>query len=345
LYDLHNLDLDSTDNGGGSGSPRNGKQIFSAAHHLEERLAQMITSQPWRATAFAKLAESEVPFLAAKFAALVSESLAKSMNEPELKARYLDNAATYRSILGRHEEALAAGQEAVNIRRVLAHGQPEPLALTLAASLNNFANFLAELGRHEEALAAGQEAVNIRRRLVGGMFFELTSDQALSLGQELANMHHDIASATAKASRPGLALSLSNIANLLSELGRHEEALAAGKEGLNIRRDLAQAGPEAFTPDLGKSLNSLAKVLSKLGRREEALAAEQEAVNIFRDLAQTRPEAFTPDLGISVNNLANFMSACGRHEEALVVGQEAVNLFRILRGCVLKRSRRLWGYR
>ena len=91
-------------------------------------------------------------------------------------------------------------------------------------------------------------------------------------------------------------MSLNNLANRLSELGRREEALKAAEEAVQIRRALAAARPEAFTPDLAMSLNNLANRLSELGRREEALKAAEEAADLYRALAAARPEAFTPDL-------------------------------------------------
>jgi hypothetical protein len=63
------------------------------------------------------------------------------------------------------DDALAAIQEAVTIRRELAAARPEPFRPDLAMALNNLATALAALGRGEEALAASQEAATIRREL------------------------------------------------------------------------------------------------------------------------------------------------------------------------------------
>ena len=65
------------------------------------------------------------------------------------------------SELGRREEALAAAQEAVDIRRALAAARPEAFTPDLAGSLNNLAGALSELGQREEALAAAQEAAEL----------------------------------------------------------------------------------------------------------------------------------------------------------------------------------------
>ena len=79
-------------------------------------------------------------------------------------------------------------------------------------------------------------------------------------------------------------MSLNNLANVLSDLGRREEALTAAQEAADLYRALARARPEAFTPDLAMSLNNLAAMLSTLGRREEALTAAQEAADIRRNI-------------------------------------------------------------
>ena len=66
-------------------------------------------------------------------------------------------------------------------------------------------------------------------------------------------------------------MSLNNLSNCLSELGRREDALKAIEEAVQLRRRLAADRPAAFTPDLATSLNNLSGCLSELGHREDAL--------------------------------------------------------------------------
>ena len=164
--------------------------------------------------------------------------------------------------LGRREEALAAIEEAVAIRRRLVEARPEAFLPDLALSLTNLSNHLAGLGRREEALAAVEEAAAIYRR---------------------------VAEDRPEGFLPELAASLNNLSNHLGELGRREEALAAIEEAVAIRRRLAEDRPEAFLPDLAASLNNLSADLAALGRREEALAAIEEAVAIRRRLGRGPP--------------------------------------------------------
>ena len=228
----------------------------------------------------------------------------------DMHEQFLDHLATRvgrlgsrLSNLGRHEDALAATQEAVHIERLLGKMRPNAHLPNLATSLNNFGAMLSNLGRREEALAAIQESIDIRRRLI----------------QTQPN-----------AFLPAFAGSLNNFGGMLIKLGRHEDALAAIQESIDIRRRLAQAQPDAFLPDLASSLNSLSVLLFDLGRSEEALAASQEAVYVNQRLAQTRPDAFLPDLATSLNNLGADLSSLGRREEALAATQEAVDIDRRL---------------
>jgi tetratricopeptide (TPR) repeat protein len=96
-----------------------------------------------------------------------SRSLAEARPDafrPDL-ALSLNNYSNHLSELGRREDALAAIEEAVRIRRILAEARPDAFRPDLASSLNNYSNCLSDLGRREDALAAIEEAVRIRRSL------------------------------------------------------------------------------------------------------------------------------------------------------------------------------------
>ena len=111
--------------------------------------------------------------LAALAATLTSQQVTQDRanalgGEPDAASRLassLNNLAVRLGELGRPEDALAAGQEAVAICRELAAARPEAFRPDLAGSLHNLANQLAGLGRREEALAAGQEAAGVFREL------------------------------------------------------------------------------------------------------------------------------------------------------------------------------------
>jgi hypothetical protein len=82
----------------------------------------------------------------------------------------------------------------------------------------------------------------------------------LAVAEEAVGLYRALAEARPDAFTRDLALSLNNLANRLSDLGRREEALSAANEAVRLRRALAEARPDAFTPDLAQSLNNLVTI-------------------------------------------------------------------------------------
>jgi tetratricopeptide (TPR) repeat protein len=131
----------------------------------------------------------------------------------------LNNLGAMFSNLGRREEALAASQEAVDIRRRLAQTRPDAFLPDLAMSLNNLGAMFSNLGRREEALAASQEAVDIYRRLA-----QTRPDAFL----------------------PNLATSLSVMSDVLAALDRQEEAVRMATQALEILAPFVERHPQTY---------------------------------------------------------------------------------------------------
>jgi tetratricopeptide (TPR) repeat protein len=266
-----------------------------------EDAVPLASAIPWQTTILREL----VAGLTQRLAIFYSREAGRSKDLTALRnaGGWFNNLALRLKDLRWREEALAAAEVSVGLRRALAEMLPEAAVPDLAQSINTLANRLHDLGQHEKARAASEDAVRIYRALVEAGLDGFT---------------------------PDLALSLTNLAGALSDLNRCEEALAAGEEAARIYRALAEARPVAFTFDLAISVNNLAKMLHDLGRREEALAAAEEAASLFRALADSRPDAFTPNLASSLYNLAAMLSIEGRHEQALTAAEKAVRLHRAL---------------
>ena len=136
-------------------------------------LALQLAPRPGLAARLAGQMPEHSVRLAALAATLTSQQVTQDRadvlgGEPDAVSRLagsLNNLSNRLGDLGRREEALAASQEAVTIRRELAAARPDAFAPDLAGSLTNLAVDLADLGRREDALAAIQEAVTIRREL------------------------------------------------------------------------------------------------------------------------------------------------------------------------------------
>ena len=262
---------------------------------------------------------------------------------------WINNLAIRLSDLGQHEAALAAVEEAVQLRRALAKAHPDAFTPGLASSLDNLANRLGSLGQREKALKAAEEAIQLRRALVkmhpdtltpvlAGSLANLANcltslgrrEDAFKAADESVQLYRALAEARPDAFTPNLADSLSNLANRLGDLGRHEDAFRTAEAAVQLHRALAEARPDAFIPNLAKSLSNLANRLGSLGQRENAFKAAEEAVQLYRTLAKTRPNAFTPDLARSLSNLAALLSKLGRRKEAREAAEAAVQLYRTL---------------
>jgi len=193
-------------------------------------LALQLAPQPALAATLAGQMPEHSVQLAALAATLISQQVTQYRaatigGEPDAASRLagsLNNLAVQLGDLGRSEDALAAIEEAVTIRRELAAARPDAFRPDLARSLDIQAGALGFLGRREDALAAIQEAVGIYREL---------------------------AAACPDTIRPDLAWALTNLSVGLGGLDRREDALATIQEAVGIYRELAAARPDTIRPD------------------------------------------------------------------------------------------------
>jgi tetratricopeptide (TPR) repeat protein len=261
---------------------------------------------------------------------------------PDL-ASVLHNQSIRLADLGRREEALAAANEAVRIRRRLVAARADVLLPDLALGLINQSNRLAALGRREDALGVIQEAVEHFRRLAeaqpdpflthlaGALNNQSTALEQLGRWQDALAAIEEAVVIFRRLTRdapdtllPHLAAALINQSNRLAVLDRREEALAAIEEAVEHYRGLAQVHGDVFLPDIAMALNNQSAALAAVGRREEALAAVREAVGIRRGLVEISPDAYLSDLARSLSNLSLLLGELGRVEEAPAVGEQAV---------------------
>lgn len=250
---------------------------------------------------------------------------------------------------GEREQALDAGQQAVDLYRTLTDNRIGYFRPSLAGALNNLSIWLSNLGYRERAFQATEEAVDLYRGLatdvhriffpeLAGSIHNLGSllresgkrDLAIQAAQEAVHMRRELAGNRPEIFRPDLAASLMNLANFMSAVGQWEPALSAAQEAVGIYREFAAGRPDVFASDLAMSINNLSNLLSSVGQREHALIAAREAVEIRRELDAQRSDVFGPDLAMSLSNLANRLAELGQREPALEAGQEAVARYRDL---------------
>ncbi|GGN76492.1 hypothetical protein GCM10010112_48680 [Actinoplanes lobatus] len=254
----------------------------------------------------------------------------------------LDNA-------GRHDEALAAAEQATAGYLDLAAENPAEHAADLGGSLVNLSNQMARLSRLTEALTAAEEGVSIFRGLASddpgthlpdlaasliGLGNRLTEvgrlDGALAATEEAVAVCRRLADDDPDTYLSDLAMSMNNLGNRLSRLGRSAEAVSPAETATALCRELATIAPATHLPDLALCLTNLGNTLFALGNRERAVSASGEAAEIYRRLADNNPGVYLEQLALSLNNLGAHLAAQGRSDEAVAAAEEALAIRRRL---------------
>jgi serine/threonine-protein kinase len=157
------------------------------------------------------------------------------------RAEILNDFSALKSQLGRYEEALAMGEEALRLKHSLPDTPPREIALGYA----NIATALDGLQRFDDAYVAYSEA--------------LRQQEAISPQPEL-----------------DISITLNNLAYLQNERGHTDEAIALQERSIALRRKVM--GPDY--PRLVAPLSNLAQQYAKVGRHDDAAAAMREALRL-----------------------------------------------------------------
>jgi tetratricopeptide (TPR) repeat protein len=214
----------------------------------------------------------------------------------------LSKLSSHLAEVGRYDEAMVAGEEAVRLHRALNDTDPTRHGEALATALNNFSGHLMRDGDHDAALAVTEEAVDVYRKADDG------SD----------------------GDRERLAIALGNLSVHLAAVGRNEDGLDAAEEAVRILRPLAKEDPAALGASLAAGLRNLALRLGAVGRRSEAVTAIKEAVAIRRPLAAEHPAAYGAELANVLTISAGLSMEAGETDAALETIDEAIALYRSL---------------
>ena len=202
----------------------------------------------------------------------------------------LNNHAVRQGDDGRREDALAATEEAVALRRALADARPGAFTPDLALSLNNLGSDYAALGRREDAPAATEEAVTIRRAL---------------------------AAARPGAFTPDLATSLWSLMRVQAGAGDHAAAAAAGAESLWLFLPLLRRLPAAYADKARTVAGEYVQQCATVGIEpdEGLVSAFQEALTA---VASPEEQAAMAALNAKVAAIAEAAEATGELDESLL---------------------------
>ena len=112
-------------------------------------------------------------------------------------------------------------------------------------------------------------------------------------------------------------MSLHNLGNRLSELGRCQQALAPAAEAAAIYRRLAEANPDSYLPELALSLLAYAWICVNLkDNLTGAFNAIDELISLYESSAQQLPQRFADQLFLAYRTLADVLETLGRTDES-----------------------------
>ncbi|KAG6833612.1 hypothetical protein H0H87_004239 [Tephrocybe sp. NHM501043] len=281
-----------------------------------------------------------------------SELLAAIFTKPV--ATCLKNVSRRLSDVSRHDEALLAASEAVEMfRHIVTREEKQRSRVNLANGLRRLGQCHSAVGNRQEAIDTMDECVGIWRGLEQDGFPVPCHFFAQAL-RNLANSYADsnkmddalrvIEEAIGVSSTPSsgstseeikeantLAACFHSYTNHLSTVGRNEDALVSICKAVDIRREIvAKSDNVNCLEELSTSLESLA--IQLWGDSKAAVEVSEQAVGIRRFLSDGRPTAYTPraDLARSLNNYSNNLDRFGESSMALTAVEEAVAIGRRL---------------
>lgn len=268
----------------------------------------------------------------------------------------LTNLANSLGKVGRHDQAIAAYSESLEIWRTLSQ---KGLANTanaesVAASLHGLAAHLVEVGRPIEALPMRRESVRMYRRLCGtddrfrpDLAMVLNSlainlgtlnhdEEAIDAAREAVEIYQSISEVDTANSHPRLVSALHTLAARLNEIGEHDEALDISVQAVHVVEFLTREYADAYLPLLARVLNLYAATLAGLSRYADACLAAQRAIYVYEELVAKNPAAYAPRLGRALSNIGVYYSEAGRMELALHSAERAVVIYQNLQSEILE---------
>jgi tetratricopeptide (TPR) repeat protein len=262
----------------------------------------------------------------------------------------LNNLAVRLASMGEYPLALKAARAAATFYRQRAKADAAGFKPHLAAALTTLAVREADCGRSRPALAVAKEALALCARLArdnptlhaGALALALMTlsnrhstignlEEALRLMRQASERYGVLAETDARYAYDH-ALSLLQMANRLTEQGRHEDALEPAEAAVMAFQRLEARVADDFRQMTAAALTTLAVNLSDCGQPARALASAQASVERFQKLYQLQPSRFLTDLVSALNTLAECQTDMGQPVEALRTARRTVVAASVLRG-------------
>ena len=225
---------------------------------------------------------------------LMTNELLPTMVHPWTRSIIYYNYGSSLYHLKQYSSAVAAYDEAISIRRILATNNTARYNRKLAWALRNKGIALTSLGKYDGAIVAYTEALEICTTI--------SAQDPLQCNKLMAKTLYSYGSA-------------------LGNLNQFSEAAAVEKRAVSLFRNLVQTGLE-YTELLCSTLHNYGNNSHALGEYAEAVHAYQESILLRRALAATDTEE--RDLIRSLHGIAHAFFALGKYIEANDAANEAL---------------------
>ncbi|MFN3229354.1 MAG: tetratricopeptide repeat protein [Asticcacaulis sp.] len=250
--------------------------------------------------------------------------------------------------LNRHEEAIEATKQAVQIYRQLAINRAVVFLICLARSLNYIGVYYSKLNQFEKAVEAFREALeicdsnqthnqeflpDIARSLgnLGNRYSDMNLHEAAMEASERAlRIYRMLESQNQLDFRPELAKCLSNLSIIYIRNQRHKDALDIAIQALNILRNLYDFNKDLYSSDMGDALFNVGVCYSENSQNSSAIDSFNNALIIYTDLSDSAPEIFMPRLAYTNNMLRICFLRLSLHEDACYAAKRTVDIYREL---------------
>jgi len=249
------------------------------------------------------------------WADMAEVALGRVTGANELKARLASTRGALFVAAGKHQEAVAAHQEALKARN------PDKEPWDMALDLDNLGAAQYQLGAYDEALDAHTRALELKQTVVGTEPHPDLAPTLDLLGTALlakdktaeALEHYERAHALREQflgqGHPDLAMSLDFLGRTYRRIGQPDKALARHSQALDIW--IAALGEKHAS--VGISLLNVGYTLTALERFRDAVEVNTRAVGVFQHALG--PEH--PNVSYAYTALASAHFANGTYEDAL----------------------------
>ena len=261
----------------------------------------------------------------------------------------LNNRAGVLELVGGHQEALKAVDEAIRNQRPWAYMRPDPYAVDLAGMILMRGTWQASVDRTREALECCTESLMILRKVIAGSPGEAQPDAArflrrtavLSAALGNAILAADAAAAEVTLTRhlaevepdrycQSLADALAGEAEYLRLTGGLISARLAATEAVELIRQAVDQDRQDNLSRLADALAEAALCYRELEQPYQALPLVAEAVDYRRELASDQSAPARDRLARTLNEYSNRLAETGRYAKGRLAIEEAVAIRREL---------------